>query len=264
MLTAKKQPQKPACYLRCSSRTQDTDAQRGAIQKYLDGNGIWVPPDRWYLDDAVTGATIQRPALDALKQAIFNGEVDCVIVYDVARFARTFIDGLTELDRWQQMGVRLVFVSQGIEINPAEWTGQVVLKILVAITLAFAEAERERIRSRMQAGIDTAKEKTKQARKMLAQGKGHRAIANALGLKEEHVKWIDEHPTGTCYWGNKLQGTIRKKHATADHIMKLKAAGMTHSEIARLLKISRMTLLARIKSVQGKPKPVAHETSATG
>lgn len=241
---------KPAVYLRCSSRTQDTEAQRSGLQRYLDGNGIRVDPSKWFEDHAVSGGTMDRPALNRLNEAIFNGEVDTVIFYDVARFARTFIDGLNELDRWQTKGVRLVFVSQGIEVNPAEWSGQVVLKILVAITLAFAESERERIRARMSTGVANATAKTAQARKLLASGRTPGQVAAAIGIKVRQVQWIIDHPKAKCYWGGCEPGRIIKKRATIRKILELRDAGYGPAEIARMLGVGRMTIWRRLQAAK--------------
>lgn len=237
---------KPACYLRCSTKTQDTEAQKAAIQRYLAGNGITVPPNRWYIDEAVSGTTMERPAMTALNDSIFNGQVDAVILYDVARFARAFISGLNTLDRWQKAGVKLVFVSQGIEVDPAEWTGQIVMKILIAITLAFSEAEHERIRNRAGNGIIMAKEKVAAARKMLAEGQSPQRVAIVLGLKLEHIKHLIEYPTATCYWGGGRRGP-RKTHASLPAIKKLRDSGFSYREIASMLKVSKVTVWNRLK-----------------
>jgi len=248
-----RKPTKPAVYLRCSSKSQDTDAQRAAIQRYLDGQSLEIGMGMWFEDQAVSGKTMQRPGLTLLNDAIFNGEVDCVVFYSVDRFARTMIDGLNELDRWQKAGVVIVFVSQGLEIDPTEWSGQVVMKILVAITLAFAEQERERISSRRRAGIEFAKEQTEKVKELHRKHPGMtaREIAAKVDLEQKHVQYVLNHPRATLYWGGKKKGDLIKKTFTLEKIQELTRRGFRPAEIQRYFGVAKRTYYKRLEELGG-------------
>jgi site-specific DNA recombinase len=143
---------KTAVYMRVSTPAQDVRSQRNDIERYLTGHNITVPDERWYTDEGVSGKTLDRPGFKRLQAAVFAGEVDTVIMASIKRFARTMIDGIVEVDKWQQVKCELVLVREGWKIDPSSWAGGAMFKCMVAMHLAFAEEERERIRARCAAG----------------------------------------------------------------------------------------------------------------
>ena len=247
-------PNNPAVYLRCSSKSQDLDAQRQAIDRYLKGRNIAVGLEHWYEEPSTSGKDMDRPALKELHNAIFNGEVNCVCFYSVDRFARTLVEGLAELDRWQKAGVRMIFVSQGMEINPAEWSGQIIMKLLISVTLAFAEMERERILTRQRCGIDSAITKTQVVKELLEDGsKSPETIAVLVGVQPSHVRYIMAHPDCMVYWGGRKEGAKPVKKAKADKIVALLERGFNATEVAHQLKCGRATVYRRLKEIGGAP-----------
>ena len=69
-----------AVYLRVSSKGQKLASQRREVQRYLKGHGI--NEVRWFVDTISTRKAIsERPGLNELRAAIFNGQVDTVILY---------------------------------------------------------------------------------------------------------------------------------------------------------------------------------------
>jgi DNA invertase Pin-like site-specific DNA recombinase len=145
---------KTAVYLRVSSRSQKVASQRREIQRYLDGHKL--ADVRWFIDDGVSGKDLNRPALQELNKAVFNGEVDTVILYKLDRLARTLYDGITLLHEWiAKHGVRVVITTMQIDLSGA--LGQTV----AALLLGLAQMEREAIRERQAAGIAAAKAKGK-------------------------------------------------------------------------------------------------------
>ena len=55
-------------YLRVSSKTQNVDSQRNAVEKYAEREGISIGADDWYIDDGVSGATMDRPKFRCLTR----------------------------------------------------------------------------------------------------------------------------------------------------------------------------------------------------
>jgi DNA invertase Pin-like site-specific DNA recombinase len=238
-------PNKPSVYLRCSSRSQDLESQRPAIRRYLEGQGLAVPTERWFEDEGKSGKNLDRPGLKRLDESIFHGETDCVIMFSLDRFARVMIHGMQMLDKWQRAGVKLVFVSQGLEIDPTELTGQLILKIMCSMLLGFAELERDRILVRQQAGIDQAVARANTLRK-LRQNNPHldiKVIARMAGYKRiSHAQYVLDHPYSKTHWGGRPKGARKVKGLTADKLQEYLDRGFTVAEIAKIHKVVRSTV----------------------
>ncbi len=121
------------------------DAQRESAEAYIRSqlSEGWIAlPDR-YDDGGVSGATIERPALQRLMNDIEAGKVDCIVVYKVDRLSRSLMDFsklMEVLDRKQ-----VAFVSVTQQFNTANSMGRLTLNIL----LSFAQFEREVIAERV-------------------------------------------------------------------------------------------------------------------
>lgn len=142
-----------AVYLRVSSKGQKVDSQRREIERYLKAHDMREV--KWFVDEGISGATMDRPALDELKRAIFMGEVDTVVVYALDRLARNALEGMNLLADWLKRGVRLVVIT--LQLDFTGDIGQMVASLLLHI----AQMERTRIRERQAAGIAAARAKGK-------------------------------------------------------------------------------------------------------
>ncbi len=76
-----------------------------------------------------------------------------MIVWKLDRLARSMRDGITTLSAWCSKGVRVVSVTQQIDLSGP--VGQLIASILFGI----AEIERDYIRERQRVGIDAAKKR---------------------------------------------------------------------------------------------------------
>ena len=136
-------------YLRVSSSSQSVASQRREIERYLTAHGI--DDVTWFVDHAVSGATLDRPALGQLKSAVFRGEVQTIVLYSLDRLSRTALDGLNLLCEWLAAGVRLIVVT--MEMDFSGTVGRMVASLLLHI----AELERGHLRDRQAAGIAAAR-----------------------------------------------------------------------------------------------------------
>lgn len=69
-----------------------------------------------YCDDGYTGTNFQRPGFQSMLQDIESGTIDCVIVKDLSRFGRDYIDTGRYLERWlPQHGVRFISIADHID-----------------------------------------------------------------------------------------------------------------------------------------------------
>ncbi len=183
-----------ACYCRVSTRGQKTDSQEAEIAKWLIGHGHDPAGVQWYRDTE-TGKTLNRPAFNRLQQAVFAGTVKVIIVYKLDRISRRLRDGVDLLCDWIERGVRVVVVTQQIDLSGP------VGRMVAAVLLGIAEIELEFRRERQAAGIAVAKKKgvykgrvvgtyksnPDRARELHAKGLHVAEIATALGISQRTV-----------------------------------------------------------------------------
>lgn len=69
-----------------------------------------------YADDGFTGTNFARPAFQRMIADVESGHVDCIIVKDLSRFGRDYIDTGRYLERYfPERGVRFIAVSDDID-----------------------------------------------------------------------------------------------------------------------------------------------------
>lgn len=182
-----------AAYLRVSTKDQRPDLQREEIGAWAKAHGLEV--GTWY-EDRISGDKSTRPQLDGLRKAIFAGKVKTVIVWKLDRLARSKRDGETLLADWCGRGVRVISVTQQIDLSGV--IGQIVASVL----LGLGEIELSNIRERQASGIALAKKrgvyegrksgttKGKPARALELKAKGLKVseIATAMAVSERTVK----------------------------------------------------------------------------
>jgi DNA invertase Pin-like site-specific DNA recombinase len=183
-----------ACYCRVSSPRQKTDSQKPEIRRWLQGNGIDPSTAEWF-EDKETGRTLKRPEFDRLQEAVFAGEVRTVVVWKLDRISRRQRDGVGLLADWCERGVRVVAVTQQIDLSGA------VGRMVASVLFGLAEIESEYRRERQAAGIaeakgrgayrgrqeGTTKAPAHRARELRSRGLTAQEIATALGISRRTV-----------------------------------------------------------------------------
>lgn len=183
-----------ACYCRVSTRHQKNDSQRSEIERWLHHNGIDPSAVRWF-EDKESGASTQRLAFDQMQKAIFEGMVKTVVVWKLDRISRRQRDGINLLADWCERGVRVVSVTQQIDLSGA------VGRLVASVMFGLAEIELEYRRERQAAGIQVAKKAgvyhgrqkgtTKaiptRAKVLQAQGLNIDEIANAMAVSKRTI-----------------------------------------------------------------------------
>lgn len=182
-----------AAYVRVSTQGQKLSGQKAAITRWLNNHKL--SDDVTWFEDHETGANLDRPGFQDLQSAIFDGEVDTVVIWKLDRLSRSLIDGITILADWADRGVRVVAVTQQIDMSGA------LGRMVAAVMLSLAEIEREYIRERQAAGIAVAKAegrytgrkpgstkaKPKEARRLRKRGLTVPQISQALGVSPRTV-----------------------------------------------------------------------------
>lgn len=98
-----------------------------------------------YIDDGYSGAYLERPALDSLREALRQKMFAAVICWDVDRLSRNLSHQLLLTDEIEASGAALHFVKANYEASPEG-------RLFYAIRGAFAGYEREKIRERSMRG----------------------------------------------------------------------------------------------------------------
>ncbi|ETX00973.1 MAG: resolvase [Candidatus Entotheonella factor] len=185
---------KIAAYIRISDQSQNIDSQREAITGWLSNHGIELDTVQWF-QDTYTGRTTRRPGFEALQKAIFDGTVKTVVVWKLDRIARTIREGVNTIADWCNGDVRLVCVTQQIDLSGP--IGQMIGSLMFGVAEIGLVSNKEN----QARGIAAAKKRGKykgrkkgttkarpdRARELQAQGLTGPEIATALGVTERTV-----------------------------------------------------------------------------
>ena len=115
------------------------DAQREACEAYIRSQaheGWRLVADR-YDDGGLSGASLERPALQALLADVRGRRIDTVVVYKVDRLTRSLADFAKLIELFDAHQVSFVSVTQSF--NTSSSMGRLTLNVL----LSFAQFERE-------------------------------------------------------------------------------------------------------------------------
>ena len=113
-----------AIYMRLSQDDGDPNAESNSIvnQRHLLYSYVEKNFEDYELlefqDDGYTGANFSRPGVSKLLERVRNGEVDCIIVKDLSRFSRDYIEIGAYLEQiFPFAGVRFIAVNDRYDSN---------------------------------------------------------------------------------------------------------------------------------------------------
>ncbi len=139
---------KVAVYARVSTAEQTVDNQLIELRRYVEARG-WTAIE--FVDRGVSGSKESRPALDELMKAVYRRQVDAVCVFALDRLGRSLTHLVRIIEDWQNLGVSLVSLRDGLDLGSA--SGRLQMHILAAL----AQFEKERVRERVVSGIERAR-----------------------------------------------------------------------------------------------------------
>ena len=101
--------------------------QRELIRDFLkDKEDIVVVSER--VDDGYSGSSFERPSFKLMMEDIKKGVVDCVVVKDLSRFGREYIDSGRYIERlFPAMGVRFIAVNDHYDSLKGDGQGDEIL-----------------------------------------------------------------------------------------------------------------------------------------
>ena len=125
-----------ALYCRLSREDGDREEsdsignQRSLLENFVSGHPE-LTVRACYIDDGYTGTHFRRPGFQRMIRDIEDGAIRCVVVKDLSRFGRDYIETGRDLERWlPEHGVRFIAVTDGIDSSRGAYDMMVPLKNL--------------------------------------------------------------------------------------------------------------------------------------
>jgi site-specific DNA recombinase len=139
-----------ALYARVSTdrqqQAQTIEQQVTQLRTYVAARDGWtVTEEHVFRDDGYSGARLDRPGLDALRDHAARAAFDVVVVCAPDRLARNFVHQMVIMEELERRGVRVVFCDRPCSDDPHE-------QLVTQIRGAVAEYERTLIADRMRRG----------------------------------------------------------------------------------------------------------------
>jgi len=139
-----------AFYVRVSTerqqQAQTIEQQVALLRTYVADRANWVIEEQYiFRDDGHTGAKLQRPGLDALRDQAARAAFDVVLITAPDRLARNYVHQMVILEELERHGINVVFIDRPPSDDPHE-------HLVLQIRGAVAEYERTLIADRMRRG----------------------------------------------------------------------------------------------------------------
>lgn len=156
MRLRKKSSYTAAVYLRLSREDGDkaeSDSihnQRELIKEYLTHHPE-ITSTKEFVDDGFSGTNFERPGFIRMMSEIDNHKIDCVIVKDLSRFGRNYIETGKYLDRiFPMQEVRFIAINDNYDsIREADDAEQIVIPFKNLINDAYCRDISIKIRSQL-------------------------------------------------------------------------------------------------------------------
>ena len=138
-----------AVYARVSTerqeRQQTIDSQLATLRAWAEAEGHDLNDRHVFRDEGYSGSRLDRPGLDALRDAVRDGEVEILAVLTPDRLARRYAYQVLLLEEFRRAGCEVAFLNHGISDDPGD-------QLLLQIQGAVAEYERTLLSERFRRG----------------------------------------------------------------------------------------------------------------
>src|SRR5437588_5728762 len=128
-----------AIYARVSTlhqaNAQTVDQQVERVLAVSAERGWSLSDAHIFRDDGRSGANLNRPGLDRLRDAVRFGQVDRVLITEPDRLARNYVQQTIVLDECERFGCPVEFLDRPMSDDPHD-------RLLLQIRGAVAEYER--------------------------------------------------------------------------------------------------------------------------
>ncbi|KAA0576147.1 recombinase family protein [Azospirillum sp. B21] len=138
-----------AIYARVSTerqeRQQTIDSQLAALRAWADAGAHELRDCHIFRDEGYSGARLDRPGLDGLRDAVRDGEVEVVAILAPDRLSRRYAYQVLVLEEFRRAGCAVAFLNHAISDDPGD-------QLLLQIQGAVAEYERALLSERFRRG----------------------------------------------------------------------------------------------------------------
>ncbi len=102
-----------------------------------------------YTDAAISGGTMERPALKQMLDDMAHGLVNTVVVYKVDRLSRSILDFHNMMKYFEKYGANFVSITQSFDTSTS--MGKLTLNMLLSFAQFEREVSSERVRDKIRA-----------------------------------------------------------------------------------------------------------------
>ena len=155
---------KAAIYLRLSREDGDFSCSSEKLESNSISNQRLVIMDylrkcpeitfvREYCDDGYTGANFDRPDFQKMIEAVQQGEIDCIVVKDLSRFGREYIDSGAYIQKlFPMLGVRFIAINDNYDnAQPGAADNELVLPFKNLMNDSYCRDISVKVRSNLEA-----------------------------------------------------------------------------------------------------------------
>lgn len=155
---------KAAIYLRLSREDGDFSCSSEKLESNSISNQRLVIMDflkkcpeitfvREYCDDGYTGANFDRPDFQKMIEAVQKGEIDCIVVKDLSRFGREYIDSGAYIQKlFPMLGVRFIAINDNYDnAQPGAADNELVLPFKNLMNDSYCRDISVKVRSNLDA-----------------------------------------------------------------------------------------------------------------
>lgn len=91
-------------------------SQRAICEDYIARHDDLEPVCETFIDDGFSGVNFERPQFRKLEEEIRCGRIDCIVVKDLSRFSRNYIDGGRYIEKiFPQLGIRFIAINDAYD-----------------------------------------------------------------------------------------------------------------------------------------------------
>src|SRR5215813_13378960 len=138
-----------AIYARVSSEQQREEntiaSQTAALTEFAQSHDLEVPKDWVFEDEGYSGATLERPGLERVRDLAAEGQIQVVLAYSPDRLSRKYAYQILLIEELARHGVETLFVKSPRGDSPED-------QLLVQFQGMIAEYERAQILERSRRG----------------------------------------------------------------------------------------------------------------
>ena len=111
-----------AIYCRLSKEDGDKaesnsiSSQRAICEDYISRHEDLELVREPFIDDGFSGVNFERPQFRKMEEEIRRGMIDCIVVKDLSRFSRNYIDGGRYIEKiFPQLGIRFIAANDAYD-----------------------------------------------------------------------------------------------------------------------------------------------------